>query len=449
MFALVMISLLLFLRRREAQYIHYVLATLSLTMLVATMQGYSLLYLFDADPWITPRLSYLCIASFLLFSNCFTISFLNIATFDIRLYRVGHVLNGFCVLLIVWALTVPDPAQSMFCYYASVFIGGYIVFAAGFALKERVPGAMEFLAANVLLVTSAALAAFPFAEGPESALFSFVVEFGTAAQALLLSVALVAKSNGIIDRCRESAEADSIDKGEFLASMSREIRTAINGVVRVLDLLLLSELSSEQRNRAFIAHFCSKSLLVLVNNILDLSKIEAGKVAIKGAEFNLHETLRKAVGSMEEVARDKDLKLTLDISHIKQPNVIGDSLRLFQVVSNLVSNAVKFTHSGEVLISAYLVPAENVGMVFTCRVRDTGIGIAPDQQALLLDYSKPKSTPTTRKYGGTQLSLSIARELTQLMGGSLSLTSKPDQGSAFEISLLFQSSEQQPKEQRL
>ncbi|NOT22014.1 MAG: response regulator [Nitrospiraceae bacterium] len=234
-----------------------------------------------------------------------------------------------------------------------------------------------------------------------------------------------------LHKAKEAAEAASVAKSQFLANMSHEIRTPMNGVLGMAELLLHTSLTDKQRHLADSVHRSGTTLLSIINDILDFSKIEAGKLELEQVEFELRETIEEAVNLFAEPAGRKGLDLICFLPDEIPDRAIGDPVRLRQVLLNLVGNAVKFTRRGEVTVWLHLLAQNARTLTLKCAVTDTGIGITQEAQAGLFTAFSQADGSTTRRFGGTGLGLSIVKQLVQLMGGEVGITSMPGQGSTF------------------
>ena len=236
-------------------------------------------------------------------------------------------------------------------------------------------------------------------------------------------------------RAKEAAESASRTKGEFLANMSHEIRTPMGGIIGMLELLLGTPLDETQRDYALTARNNADALLTILNDILDLAKIEAGKLVVEAVELDLRNVMEEVADLFAAQAHQKGLQIACCVPADFPERVVGDPVRVRQVLVNLVGNAVKFTDRGEVALEAELLGETDAGARLCLAVRDTGIGIPRGRQAAIFESFTQADGGVTRRHGGTGLGLTICQHLAHLMDGRIDLESEPGAGSIFRLEL--------------
>ncbi|MEW6066609.1 MAG: response regulator [Bacillota bacterium] len=254
---------------------------------------------------------------------------------------------------------------------------------------------------------------------------------------MVVDVTEVAEAKRQAEQARQIAEAASKAKSEFLANMSHEIRTPMNGILGFAEVLLQQNLTPQQEESVKVIQQCGEQLMELINDILDLSKIESGKLVLEETIFSLRNLIHKAVSMVEPRLAERNVEIKIDIEQDLHDDFRGDPTRIRQILTNLLSNAAKFTHQGHVgvVVSGEPVVQNNSEMKLKFTVEDTGIGIPKEKLDVIFQAFTQADGSTTRKYGGTGLGLTISKNLAQLMGGEINVESEVNRGSKFSFTI--------------
>ncbi len=493
LFAMLAYNLILFFTIRESVYLYYVLFVIFYFLFQLDLTGVAFKYLWPNNTyWANESLPFFIFVAYM-FGTIFTKQIINAKSYAPFLDKI---LSAFMILSLICAamcLLVPYEisikAATLVTMTVVVHIlAGFLCFFRGYR-----PARYYASAWSVSMAGAAIYALKSFGLLPNNFITVWGIQMGSAWEVILLSMALsdrlsllqkekdaiqaeytrkleeanlrleefaktleekvrrrtreLERSNALLKRqaeemrmAEERAERASKAKSDFLANMSHEIRTPLNAITGITSLALDMELPEKLREYLKIIKVSAYALLNLVNDILDFSKIEAGKMELEKTDFSLVEVIENIADMFTELVAEESLEFIINIESNVPDRLIGDPVRLGQLITNLVSNAIKFTDHGEIVLLVKVV-SENKGSPVLCfKVSDTGIGIEKDRLDYLFDMFTQADSSTTRRFGGTGLGLTICKRIAQLMGGTINVESEPSVGTTFTFTVEMEKS---------
>ena len=477
LFVMAIYNLFIFISVRSISYLFYVCYVCAVTLLYLAVQGYGFQLLWPNDPWINSRHITVLSPASLLLGTLFAISFLNTKKYSTKLYYYQIGLLVVIALSLILGFILPyaimiKPALLISMWAAiSILVSGILVWRAGNKSAHYFNLAWCTLLISIVIYDMNKLGLLP-----RNVITENGMQLGVLLEVLLLSFALADRINrerkekfeaqklaihnenlareekekhlqtklkAEVDELKAKeaavrAQAESKAKSDFLAAMSHEIRTPMNGVIGMCEMLKQVPLDNQAKYYVDIIDSSGRALLTLINDILDYSKIEAGKMEIETIDFDLNRLMNDVCSVFELTAQKKDLTLQSNVDSDTPVLLKGDPNRLRQILLNLMGNAFKFTKQGGVTLTVKQVSQSNANRCLRFSVEDTGIGISEEgRQKLFSDFSQANRS-TSRMFGGTGLGLSISKKLVHLMGGDIGVESEAGQGSCFWFTIQCQ-----------
>jgi len=329
----------------------------------------------------------------------------------------------------------------------TVFCIGYVPYIYTVSFRRGRPGSKYALMSAVALMSVFAITLLRYwGLIPH---LQLVIFFGYISFFFLQSLILSHRVSFQLKKAREQAEQGLVAKSEFLSTMSHEIRTPLNSVIGMSHLLLKNNPRKDQIAQLDIMLFSANNLLGIVNDILDYNKIEAGKISLESTELDIVAIIKNIIAGLQNYAQEKGVELKFDVDQKIQHKLLGDPTRIFQVITNLVHNAIKFTNHGIVQVSIQQLKQDEKEITFKIAVTDSGIGISKEKQKIIFDRFTQADSSTSRSFGGTGLGLAISKRILALQGSTLNVISEEGKGATFYFVLTLTKTNQPIGEQNL
>lgn len=434
---LALYNFFIYLSTKEKNFLYYVAFVLCSLVFTYSLNGYAFQYLWPQGLWWNDHVQAMSLAGMLLFGLCFSRLLLGIPQSNPYIDKVIMAAIFYCGVLVLLQVFMDYHFAIQSSILTAVVVCSSIYLLSIYRWRKGVGSATFFLLGWTFLIFGGLLLALNKNNlVPRNIFTEYAMQFGSAFEALFLSFAVADRLNAE-RREKEAALAKSIQaeslataKSEFLANMSHEIRTPINGVLGMAKLLSFTNLDKQQTNYLSSIESAGETLIGIINDILDYSKIEAGKLDIEQVEFNLVDLLDDCITAFTMTVNHKPLELYLDLDVGVPEFIISDPIRVRQILMNLLSNAIKFTERGEIVVRVHRqVDGDHQYLFFS--VRDTGIGLSNEQQNKLFQKFTQAESSTSRRFGGTGLGLHICRSLSLSLGGGINVESEEGKGSIF------------------
>jgi len=428
-------NLFLFFSVKDISYLYYTLYCISGGLFMASQLGYAYQYLWPDSTWLALRANAILNGLFLLFTTVFCTRFLGFRKNSPILFRIAAVIFFSAIAITVGSIFLPYQSIAEVRIFMTIPASVLFLFGGGMlAIRGQRHAVLFVIAYSVFFIGALVYSLRTLAFLNFSYLATYSLQVGSAIELVIMSIALADRIN-LLRLEREKAEFSNRMKSEFLAIMSHEIRTPMSGVIGLTSILGKTELKEDQREILHLIQRSGGALMKIINDILDLSRLDADKVLLDESVFDLREIFTDTMDLLKPAAQEKDLGFLLELDASLPAKVKGDPARLRQVLLNLIGNALKFTETGSILIAVKRIYGRDLRILVS--ISDTGIGIAPEKLEYLFEPFSQVDVSISRNYGGTGLGLAISKKLVNTMGGTIGVESRPGAGSRFFLELPF------------